>query len=138
MSSQFFLFSGFWCRLLGTPNEQVWPGVSKLMNWHEYPQWSPQNLSTSVPNLDKDGLDLLAVSWLLIIWRCLHLKCLFLWWLTLAWHVFLQQMLQYEPSKRISAKKAMEHPYFDDLNKDSLWTELCEWEILFWLVTEVL
>jgi len=77
-------------RLLGTPNEEVWPGVSKLMNWHEYPQWSPQNLSTSVPNLDKDGLDLLA------------------------------QMLQYEPSKRISAKKAMEHPYFDDLNKDSL------------------
>lgn len=32
-----------------------------------------------------------------------------------------QQMLQFEPSKRISAKKAMEHPYFDDLNKASLW-----------------
>ncbi|GFZ10569.1 cyclin-dependent kinase B2;1 [Actinidia rufa] len=27
------------------------------------------------------------------------------------------KMLQYEPSKRISAKKAMEHPYFDDLDK---------------------
>lgn len=29
-------------------------------------------------------------------------------------------MLQYEPSKRISAKKAMEHPYFDDLEKAHL------------------
>ncbi|KAL2330112.1 hypothetical protein Fmac_017693 [Flemingia macrophylla] len=77
-------------RLLGTPNEEMWPGVSKLMNWHEYPQWNPQNLSTAVPNLDQLGLDLLS------------------------------QMLKYEPSKRISAKKAMEHPYFDDLDKRHL------------------
>lgn len=49
-------------RLLGTPNEKMWPGVSKLVNWHEYPQWSPQSLSEAVPNLDKDGVDLLAVS----------------------------------------------------------------------------
>ncbi|KAK9220620.1 hypothetical protein WN943_009272 [Citrus x changshan-huyou] len=77
-------------RLLGTPNEKVWPGVSSLMNWHEYPQWNPQSLATAVPNLDKDGLDLL------------------------------EQMLQYDPSKRISAKKAMEHPYFDDLDKTRL------------------
>jgi cyclin-dependent kinase len=27
-------------------------------------------------------------------------------------------MLQYEPAKRISAKKAMEHPYFDDVDKE--------------------
>ncbi|KAI9070971.1 hypothetical protein K1719_044635 [Acacia pycnantha] len=61
------------------------------MNWHEYPQWSPQNLSTAVPNLEETGLDLLS------------------------------QMLQYEPSKRISAKKAMEHPYFDQLDKKYLY-----------------
>jgi cyclin-dependent kinase len=29
-------------------------------------------------------------------------------------------MLQYEPAKRISAKKAVEHPYFDDLDKTNL------------------
>jgi cyclin-dependent kinase len=29
-------------------------------------------------------------------------------------------MLQYDPSKRISAKKAMEHPYFDELEKECL------------------
>lgn len=50
------------CRLLGTPNEEVWPGVSKLMNWHEYPQWTPQSLKTAVPGLDELGLDLLSVS----------------------------------------------------------------------------
>lgn len=75
------------CRLLGTPNEQVWPGLGKLPNWHEYPQWRAKDLSTAVPQLEADGLDLLS------------------------------KMLQYEPSKRISAKEAMEHPYFDELNK---------------------
>ena len=41
----------------------MWPGVSKLVNWHEYPQWSPQCLSKAVPNnLDKDGLHLLSVK----------------------------------------------------------------------------
>ncbi|TKY57075.1 Cyclin-dependent kinase B2-2 [Spatholobus suberectus] len=77
-------------RLLGTPNEEVWPGVSKLMDGHEYRQWNPQSLSTAVPSLDDLGLDLLS------------------------------QMLKYEPSKRISAKKAMDHPYFHDLEKSHL------------------
>ncbi|XP_038984013.1 cyclin-dependent kinase B2-2-like [Phoenix dactylifera] len=77
-------------RLLGTPNEEVWPGVSKLANWHEYPQWSPKSLLSVVPNLDSKGIDLLT------------------------------KMLQYDPSKRISAKKAMEHPYFDDLDITNL------------------
>uniref|UniRef100_A0A7N0UUJ9 Protein kinase domain-containing protein n=1 Tax=Kalanchoe fedtschenkoi TaxID=63787 RepID=A0A7N0UUJ9_KALFE len=77
-------------RLLGTPNETMWPGVSKLINWHEYPQWSPKKLSTAVPEMDEQGLDLLA------------------------------KMLRYEPSQRISAKQAMEHPYFDDLDKSCL------------------
>jgi cyclin-dependent kinase len=27
-------------------------------------------------------------------------------------------MLAYEPAKRISAKKALEHPYFNDVNKE--------------------
>ncbi|GAB2300486.1 Cell division control protein 2 D [Dionaea muscipula] len=77
-------------RLLGTPNEQIWPGVTNLKDWHEYPQWSSQDISKAVPGLDGDGLDLLA------------------------------KMLHYEPSKRISAKKAMEHSYFDGLDKSNL------------------
>ncbi|RVW51214.1 Cyclin-dependent kinase B2-1 [Vitis vinifera] len=93
-----FIFSS---SVTGHPNEEMWPGVTKLPNWHEFPQWSPNqnpknsssafpNLSAAVPNLDEDGLDLLS------------------------------KMLKYDPSERISAKKAMEHPYFDDLDKDYL------------------
>uniref|UniRef100_A0A7N0ULN5 Protein kinase domain-containing protein n=1 Tax=Kalanchoe fedtschenkoi TaxID=63787 RepID=A0A7N0ULN5_KALFE len=77
-------------RLLGTPNDEMWPGVSQQKNWHVYPQWRPQKLSTAVPNLDEDGLDLLS------------------------------KLLQYEPSQRISARKAVEHPYFRDVDTDNL------------------
>lgn len=43
-------------KLLGTPNEQVWPGVSKLPNWHEYPQWNPSKVSDLVHGLDADAV----------------------------------------------------------------------------------
>ncbi|CAM8979343.1 unnamed protein product [Rhodiola kirilowii] len=77
-------------RLLGTPNEAMWPGVTQKINWHEYPQWSAKPISSTVPGLDDQGLDLLS------------------------------KMLRYEPTERLSAKKAMEHPYFDDLDKSYL------------------
>ncbi len=49
------------CRLLGTPTEEVWPGVNKLRDWHEYPHWQPQSISRVVPDLDPQGVDLLSV-----------------------------------------------------------------------------
>ncbi|CAL9083704.1 unnamed protein product, partial [Musa textilis] len=73
--------------LLGTPTEEQWPGVGLLRDWHEYPQWKPQNLAHAVPALEPEGVDLLS------------------------------KMLQYDPANRISAKAAMEHPYFDSLDK---------------------
>uniref|UniRef100_A0A0D3CBX7 Protein kinase domain-containing protein n=1 Tax=Brassica oleracea var. oleracea TaxID=109376 RepID=A0A0D3CBX7_BRAOL len=76
-------------RLLGTPNEPSVAWSEHTQDWHEYPQWKPLSLSTAVPNLDEAGLDLLS------------------------------KMLVYEPAKRISVKKAMEHPYFDDLPQKS-------------------
>lgn len=112
-------------RLLGTPNEEVWPGVSKLMNWHEYPQWKPQPLSTAVPNLDENGLNLLAVSFFLLF-NEFQLDCGLCGSMLCKHHIYslhkfvMQEMLHYEPSRRISAKKAMEHPYFDDLDKSYL------------------
>ncbi|CAJ0751080.1 16142_t:CDS:2 [Entrophospora sp. SA101] len=70
---------------LGTPNENIWPGVSQLPNFKvRFPNWLPKSLYLFVPNLDINGLN------------------------------FLQNMLTYEPSQRISAKKALHHPYFDD------------------------
>lgn len=74
-------------KLLGTPSEQTWPGVSNLRDWHEFPQWSAQSLSRVIPELDENGIDLLK--------RCLEL----------------------DPAKRVTAKDAMQHPYFDDLDK---------------------
>ena len=41
----------------------------------------------------------------------------------------LEAMLIYDPSKRISAKKALLHPYFDDLDKNSLPAKPGEFEI---------
>jgi len=74
-------------KLLGTPSEDVWPGVSRLRDWHEFPQWKPQNLSDTIPQLDSKGIDLL------------------------------KSMLHYDPAKRIHATDALKHPYFDSLDK---------------------
>lgn len=75
-------------RILGTPTEQVWPGVSTLKDWKPiFPKWKPQDLSRLFPTLEEEGVDLLS------------------------------KMLAYEPSKRISAKEALEHPYFDSIRR---------------------
>ncbi|KAK1905476.1 Cyclin-dependent kinase 1 [Dissostichus eleginoides] len=78
-------------RTLGTPNNDVWPDVESLPDYkNTFPKWKSGNLSSMVKNLDKNGLDLLA------------------------------KMLTYNPPKRISAREAMTHPYFDDLDKSTL------------------
>ncbi|XP_021767589.1 cell division control protein 2 homolog C [Chenopodium quinoa] len=74
-------------RLLGTPTEEQWPGVTALRDWHVYPLWESQNLARAVPSLGPDGVDLLS------------------------------KMLKYDPAERISAKAALDHPYFDNLDK---------------------
>ncbi|KAI9336460.1 serine/threonine-protein kinase pef1 [Pilaira anomala] len=70
-------------RMMGTPTEQTWPGVTQLSEYKQphviYPQ---QNISQILPNMDATGLDLL------------------------------NRMLQYQPQLRISAKEALNHPYF--------------------------
>jgi len=80
-------------RILGTPNEEVWPGVSSLKDYKStFPNWSggPINKVVSNLNLDAAGLDLL------------------------------NRMLKYDPCERISAKSALSHPYFKDLDKKNL------------------
>lgn len=76
---------------LGTPDEAIWPGVTTLPDYKPlFPRWPARSVSSIVPKLDAQGADLLS------------------------------KMLQYQPSKRISAKQAMQHPWFDDLDKSSL------------------
>jgi cyclin-dependent kinase 2 len=52
-------------RILGTPNEETWPGVTKLRDYKStFPNW-PSNPVQNVVNglsLDPLGLDLLGVS----------------------------------------------------------------------------
>ena len=71
-------------KMLGTPNEDDWPGVTELFESFKgtLPTFVPQNLKDLIPDIDEDGLDLL------------------------------RQMLTFDPSKRISAKAALQHAYF--------------------------
>lgn len=73
-------------QLLGTPTEQTWPGVSSLPDFNNaFPRWPRQLLTKKCPALDPAGLDLLKL------------------------------MLTFNPATRISARKALKHPYFDML-----------------------
>lgn len=73
-------------RTLGTPNEEVWPGVTSLPDFKStFPKWASQDLSALVPALSQMGCQVLM------------------------------QMMFYEPSKRISAKAALKHQYFEDV-----------------------
>ncbi|GFR96873.1 cyclin-dependent kinase 2 [Elysia marginata] len=70
-------------RTLGTPDEANWPGVTSLPDYKSsFPRWPVKEVRNLVPNLSTEGQDLL------------------------------QKMLTYEPSRRISAKVSLIHPYF--------------------------
>mmetsp|Transcript_13399 Transcript_13399/g.42336 ORF Transcript_13399/g.42336 Transcript_13399/m.42336 type:complete len:296 (-) Transcript_13399:364-1251(-) len=74
-------------RILGTPTDALWNGVSNLRDYNiAFPHWPRLNLANFVPGLDKPGLDLVDAC------------------------------LKYPPNDRISAKAALAHPYFDDLD----------------------
>jgi serine/threonine protein kinase len=76
-------------RVLGTPNESVWAGVASLRDYQSiFPAWPRLDLAQFAKGLEETGLDLL------------------------------DQTLKYAPNQRISAKQALEHAYFDDLDKD--------------------
>ncbi|KAK2383647.1 Cell division control protein 2-B [Trifolium repens] len=73
-------------RIMGTPNEDTWPGVTSLPDFKSaFPKWPSQDLATLVPNLEPAGLDILS------------------------------SMLRLDPSKRITARVALEHEYFKDI-----------------------
>lgn len=47
-------------RTLGTPTDDIWPGVKALPDYKSsFPQWNGVPLSKAVPSLDESGLDLL-------------------------------------------------------------------------------
>ena len=49
-------------RILGTPNEEIWPSVSSLPDYKPtFPQWSRQDVARIVSTLDEAGIDMLKV-----------------------------------------------------------------------------
>ena len=49
-------------RILGTPNEEVWPGVTSLQDWNEdFPFWPALHIAKFTPGLSEAGIDLLEV-----------------------------------------------------------------------------
>ena len=81
-------------RLLGTPNEELWPGVSKLQDYKvTFPKWRPQPLASAMPAMEAAGVDLAG------------------------------RMLCYTPAARITAKASLDHPYFADLDRSIIGTK---------------
>lgn len=78
-------------RTLGTPNENVWPGISQLPDFKPtFPQWRVDlrvRLKEICKRMDPVGLDLLV------------------------------SLLTYDPVERITAIQALSHPWFRDVDK---------------------
>jgi len=73
-------------RGLGTPNDTVWPGVSKLPDFQPtFPMWKPTSITSSVPRMEALAADLL------------------------------RQLVVYNPDTRLRADEALSHPYFEDI-----------------------
>lgn len=49
-------------RVLGTPDDRSWPGVSQYPDWKDtFPKWQPRNLAELVPTLEPAGVDVLSL-----------------------------------------------------------------------------
>jgi cyclin-dependent kinase len=74
-------------KVLGTPTEQSWKGVTELPDWKpDFKQYEAQPWSSIVPSLEPNGVDLL------------------------------KNMLRCDPDQRVSGRGAMEHVYFRNLS----------------------
>jgi len=72
---------------LGTPTEEEWPGVTQLISKYKFKKHKPFTETENNPAAGKYGYDLLM------------------------------KMLCYDPLRRISAKEALNHPYFNNIDK---------------------
>ncbi|KAJ7999064.1 hypothetical protein DPEC_G00211530 [Dallia pectoralis] len=77
-------------RLLGTPTEDSWPGISNNDEFRSYmfPLYRPQQLINHVPRLDTEGIDMLTA------------------------------LLLYDTRARVSAEASLKHPYFLSLGEE--------------------
>mmetsp|Transcript_6144 Transcript_6144/g.17789 ORF Transcript_6144/g.17789 Transcript_6144/m.17789 type:complete len:460 (+) Transcript_6144:72-1451(+) len=73
------------CSVLGTPSQQAWPEGHKLASQlgFRWPQFVPTKLETLIPQSNADGVSLM------------------------------NNMLHWDPNKRLSTAKILQHPYFE-------------------------
>ncbi|XP_032376271.1 cyclin-dependent kinase 16 isoform X5 [Etheostoma spectabile] len=71
-------------RILGTPTEETWPGIttSEEFKTYNFPQYHAEPLVNHAPRIDNDG------------------------------HNLLSMLLQFEAKRRVSAEDALRHSYF--------------------------
>lgn len=78
-------------KLMGTPNEHTWPNISALPNYRaNFPVYPPQDLRVIIPQIDSVALDLLM------------------------------SLLQMVPENRISARQALQHPWFAEYTQQAV------------------
>ena len=76
-------------KILGSPSLHSWPELNSLPKYNaNMPKYKAKNLADLVPKLPPEGIDLL------------------------------KKIFQYNPKHRITATKAMKHPYFDELREN--------------------
>ncbi|KJY00720.1 cell division control protein 2 kinase [Zymoseptoria brevis] len=79
-------------RILGTPNEQDWPGVTSFPDFKSsFPKWERKQDEEMV---NAEGVKILGDEGLIL----------------------LESLLVFDPAGRMSAKQAVHHPYFDNNN----------------------
>jgi len=79
---------------LGTPSEQMWPGVNELPDFKpNFPQWPTRgwaNIRNTCQQVGPEGIDLL------------------------------ENTICYDPRRRLSARRTLHHAYFRDVDKSGL------------------
>ncbi|KAI9024329.1 kinase-like domain-containing protein, partial [Phycomyces nitens] len=79
-----------WLKICGTPTEKDWPGITSLPDYNPvFPPWCPVDISEHLQTSSKYPLDIGNLG--------IHL---------------LKSLLIYDPSVRMSARRAKVHPYF--------------------------
>jgi len=75
-------------KVLGTPTEEIWPTMIELPDYKsDWPVFPPTSLGDACPALEAEGVELLS------------------------------KMLMYDPAKRVTAKVAMQHEYFKEVEE---------------------